>query len=193
MLYEVITLRFIKVKHRTEKELAQKKRDIERSKNLDIIDLKNKELTTNALQLVEKEKLLKELKSILFDSKKEVEKSELKKIFKKLTNNSNNYWKEFEMRLVEVNEDFYKVLKSNYPDLTPGELKMCAFVRLNYSSKEIANLLGIGVESVHSLSRITSYNVCYTKLLRNPRLSTPLVNNTKAFSFAAFTSVTAIS
>ncbi len=151
LIFGFALLRFIKVKHRTEKELAQKKRDIERSKNLDIIDLKNKELTTNALQLVEKEKLLKELKSILFDSKKEVEKSELKKIFKKLTNNSNNYWKEFEMRLVEVNEDFYKVLKSNYPDLTPGELKMCAFVRLNYSSKEIANLLGIGVESVHSL------------------------------------------
>jgi len=39
-------------------------------------------------------------------------------------------------------------LKESYPDLTPNELKLCAYLRMNLSSKEIAQLLNITVKGV---------------------------------------------
>ena len=47
-------------------------------------------------------------------------------------------WKEFEVRFQNVHVDFYKKLGEQFPDLTPNELKLCAFMRLNMSTKEIS-------------------------------------------------------
>jgi len=55
-------------------------------------------------------------------------------------------WKGVEVR--SVHEEFLKRLKENYPDLSPRELKLCAYLRLNISSKEIANLMDISVRGV---------------------------------------------
>jgi tetratricopeptide (TPR) repeat protein len=66
-----------------------------------------------------------------------------------------NNWTEFEVRFTQVHEDFYKTLNSRFPDLTPNEKKLCAFLRLNMSTKDIA---AITHQSVHSL------NVARTRL-----------------------------
>lgn len=47
-------------------------------------------------------------------------------------------WKDFESRFEQVYETFYKQLMKRFPDLTPGERKLCALLRLNISSKDIA-------------------------------------------------------
>lgn len=60
----------------------------------------------------------------------------------------NDLWSEFETHFNRVHLDFYKKLKSSCPDLTPTELKLCAFLRLNMSSKEISSISGITVKSV---------------------------------------------
>jgi DNA-binding NarL/FixJ family response regulator len=60
----------------------------------------------------------------------------------------------FEKYFIEVHPEFFNQLKQKYPDLTPGELKICAFVRLNLSSKEIANLTNKSLRSVEN-SRTT--------------------------------------
>ncbi|MEM6700327.1 MAG: sigma factor-like helix-turn-helix DNA-binding protein, partial [Bacteroidota bacterium] len=59
-------------------------------------------------------------------------------------------WKVFEARFVDVNKDFYKRLKKQFPNLTQNDQKLCALVKLDFSSKDIASLLGISVESVHT-------------------------------------------
>ena len=55
------------------------------------------------------------------------------------TSNPDN-WKEFEVRFQQVHTDFYKKLGDQFPDLTPNELKLCAFLRLNMSTKEISSI-----------------------------------------------------
>ena len=53
-----------------------------------------------------------------------------------------NFLDEFEMRFKGVYESFYQKLSKQAPDLTPNDLRICAFIRLNISSKDIARLTG---------------------------------------------------
>jgi DNA-binding CsgD family transcriptional regulator len=65
----------------------------------------------------------------------------IKSIIKELGQGSqNDTWKEFEVRFEKIHNDFYRHLTDKYPDLTPNELKLCAFLRLNMSTKEISSL-----------------------------------------------------
>jgi DNA-binding CsgD family transcriptional regulator len=47
-----------------------------------------------------------------------------------------------------LDKDFLKTIKSKHPSLTPNDLKLCAYLRLNLSSKEIAPLFNISTKSV---------------------------------------------
>jgi DNA-binding CsgD family transcriptional regulator len=60
----------------------------------------------------------------------------------------NDSWKEFELRFNQVHSDFYNNLRKLYPDLSPAEEKLCAFLRLNMSSKEIAAITQQSIKSV---------------------------------------------
>ncbi len=51
-------------------------------------------------------------------------------------------WEEFESRFLGVYEDFFAKLKEMAPDITPAEVRVCALMRLNMSTKEIARLSG---------------------------------------------------
>ena len=48
----------------------------------------------------------------------------------------------------QVHPRFFEKLQSNFPDLTPNELKLCAYTRINLSNKEIARLLDVNSSSV---------------------------------------------
>jgi DNA-binding CsgD family transcriptional regulator len=54
----------------------------------------------------------------------------------------------FEKAFDEVHEAFMNRLKSKYPSLTPTELRLCAFLKMNISTKEIAPLMNISVRGV---------------------------------------------
>jgi DNA-directed RNA polymerase specialized sigma24 family protein len=55
------------------------------------------------------------------------------------------------MRFIEVNKEFYDQIFAEFPNLSQGDQKLCALIKLNFSSKEMSRLLGISVESVHTL------------------------------------------
>ncbi len=59
-------------------------------------------------------------------------------------------WEEFEARFVSINQSFYRRLQEKFPQLSQRDLKLCALIKLNFSSKEMAKLLGISVESAHT-------------------------------------------
>ena len=61
---------------------------------------------------------------------------------------SEKQWKVFNMHIEQVYEDLFKKLIENYPDLTPRELNLCAYLRMNISSKEIATLMNISARGV---------------------------------------------
>jgi len=51
-------------------------------------------------------------------------------------------WEDFELRFKEVHSDFYTKLIHTFPDLSPNEQRLCAFLKLNMSTKEISELTG---------------------------------------------------
>ena len=128
------------------RELTQEKMQME-------LNTRNKELTLNVMSLMKKNELLTGLSKELYEVKKTVKADETKavinKIAKKIKHSSETeIWEEFESRFKEVHGDFYKTLLIKYPELTPSEQKLCAFLKLNMSSKDISELTG------HSLSSI---------------------------------------
>ena len=59
-----------------------------------------------------------------------------------------NSWEQFELYFDQVHENFFKRLRSKHPELTPKDQKLCAYLRMNLTTKEIAPLLNISVRGV---------------------------------------------
>ena len=61
---------------------------------------------------------------------------------------TNSDWESFSTHFDEVANDFLKKLKQQFPQLTNADLKICAYLKLNLSSKEIAQLMNLAVRGV---------------------------------------------
>lgn len=117
------------------------------------LDYKNKELTTNVMYLLKKNELIHlvtdKLKKARLSFKVE-NRALIEEVIKDLDAASKgDIWKEFELRFNEVHSDFYKKLNEMFPNLSPNELKLCAFLRLNMSSKDIAAITFLSVNSIN--------------------------------------------
>ena len=111
------------------------------------LESKNRELATTAMSLINKNELLQGIKNDLLQLEEKASRKEVAKVIdKNLSNNSD--WEFFKEAFNNADKDFLKKIKSKHPELTANDLKFCAFLRLNLSSKEIAPLLNISVRSV---------------------------------------------
>ncbi len=112
------------------------------------IENKNRELAISTMSLIKKNEFLSNIKEEL----KSVDSSdsEIKPIIKIIDKNLNNTddWKFFQEAFNNADKGFLKKVKAKHPSLTPNDLKLCAYLRLNLSSKEIAPLLNISPKSV---------------------------------------------
>lgn len=135
-------LRLIRKKHETEKKLATER-------SLAEVEIKKKELAVTALQLIEKDKLLEEIKKGLGEIKKDKEDVAVEQLKSTIKVNTAKTWEEFEARFVQVNSSFYESLGKKHPDLSRNELKLCALVKLNFSTKEMSQLLGVSADSIN--------------------------------------------
>ncbi|MFM2214057.1 MAG: hypothetical protein RL427_1320 [Bacteroidota bacterium] len=111
-------------------------------------DLEHKEsqLSAITIQILEKNQLLEEIKTIL-SKKQPTAETELKKLVQKYTIQDHN-WKDFDHYFENVNKHFYTRLKQNYPEISANDLKICALIKLNLSIKEMAAILNISPDSV---------------------------------------------
>jgi tetratricopeptide (TPR) repeat protein len=121
---------------------------------------KSQELTTNALHIIQKNEFLENLKGELKaigNTESEKVNKQLKKIRKSIDYNFNldDDWQEFESIFQSVHHDFFEELQSKFPDLTSAEMRLCAMLRLNMSSKDMATVLGISQDSL----RISRYRL----------------------------------
>lgn len=108
------------------------------------IDLKNRELTAKVMSLIEKNELLVEmserLKKILENSGKS-EPEVLRSVLHDLQHqHTEGFWEEFEVHFMETHIDFYTRLGKEFPELSPNEMKLCAFLKMNLSTKEISQI-----------------------------------------------------
>lgn len=127
--------------------LKAKKSKLEKEGLEKELDFKKKELTLNVMSLMKKTEMLTVLYNKIIQFETEATQDEtrqaLKRVGKELQKTSeDDTLKEFSLRFKEVHKDFYDALLKQFPDLSPSELKLCAFLRLNMTTKEISELTG---------------------------------------------------
>ena len=154
--------RLLKIKY------AKEQREIVREKTLEnerrIVQLKNealknevklksKQLANTAMALVKKNETLQEIKKELAINKESFNNQySYKKILKKVDNSieHKDEWEIFEYNFNQVHEDFFRSLKVKYPSLTPKDLKICAYIKMNLANKEIAPLMNVSIRGLET-------------------------------------------
>lgn len=118
------------------------------------INYKNSELASSAMHLVKKGELLTKLKAELSQIMKGVENpqaiADVKKLIRTLSDDDNidREWENFTKHFDKVHSDFVVNLKEKHPSVTGNEIKLCAYLRMNLSTKEVAQLMNISVRGV---------------------------------------------
>ena len=140
-----------------QKELTQKQKELQELKEEQIkseLGHVNSLLAASTMNLVVKnefmENIKEEIRQAKVTDKVEDKQRALERIIKEIdtTLKVQEDWKQFEHRFDQVHGDFLKRLTTEFTDLTPGEQKLCAFLRLKMDTKEIANLMGISLRGV---------------------------------------------
>jgi len=131
--------------------------EIEKKQLKKDIDFKNREITTHVLYLLKKNEFIlnisEKLKKVVPVVKPQNKKLIADVINELKTGTSNDSWAEFEVRFQQVHTSFYENLNSKYPSLSPNELRLCAFLKLNMTTKDIA---AITYQSINSIEMARS-------------------------------------
>lgn len=131
------------------KKLKNQKRivQIKNAQLKELIESKNRELAISTMSIIKKNEFLNSIKEQLNESSVD---SQVKSVIRTIDRNINNVddWKFFENAFNNADKDFLKKVKNVHPELSANDLRLCAYLRLNLSSKEIAPLLNISVRSV---------------------------------------------
>ena len=168
LVYRLLKKKFRQLKQKHEVEQKQLKYlyelEIEKSEKEIIvlkneklqaeIDGKNSELASVAMHLLQKTEVLTRLRDELVRLKKatseDMQSDELKKLIRILNQESkmDKEWDQFATYFDNTHSDFLKAIKEVHPTLNANELKLCAYLRMNLSTKEIAQLMNISVRGV---------------------------------------------
>jgi hypothetical protein len=125
-------------------EVEQQKVQVEKNK---------KELASLATSITRKNEMLDSIKKTLGNVSDNLQSEQRKKIANIIQSIDKDIridedWENFEHYFDQVHGDFIHRLKETYPQLTPSDLRMCAYLKMNLATKEIAPLLNISVRGV---------------------------------------------
>lgn len=152
-----------RLKFKKDRELQRKKQELAEIelKNAQLkeqqlqqaLEHQSHQLTAHALHIIQKNKMLLELKmklAQLKDKKDEDIARHLHRLIHKIDTNAkfDEEWEHFDQNFQKVHPQFYKQLVERYPDLTSAEIRLCALIHLNFDASEIAKILGISQESL---------------------------------------------
>jgi DNA-binding CsgD family transcriptional regulator len=142
----------LEVYNRRRLERQRQRLETEKEREILVLEVENKsrELSNAAFNLIRKNEALQSLKDNLLDSKNEPR--SLSKIVREIDAHleGDHDWEIFEESFNRVHDDFFKRLMQVYPDLTPGDLRLAAYLKMNLSSKEIAPLLNISIRGIEN-------------------------------------------
>ncbi len=108
------------------------------------LEAKNRELSTKIAQLIEKDGLIatviKQLEEIIAEKPKNLN-EQLKEILAELKQDkTDDLWSQFELTFGQINRSFYENLYKQFPKLSNNEKKICAFLKMNLSTKDISSI-----------------------------------------------------
>jgi len=135
--------------------LKAKKLQLEKAGFEKELEFKNKEMVLKVMSLMKKNEMLADLSEKLNRIDEEATSEESKETIRKVAgelqkSQEEEIWKEFSIRFKEVHGEFYDKLLQRFPALSPNDLKLCAFLRMNMSTKDIAQLTGQRVSSLET-------------------------------------------
>ena len=138
------------------RQKLKEKNDLIAKKQLEAeLEIKDKELTLNVMSLLKKNEVLTSIGDKLMEvhtgAVKDETKTAIVQIAKDIQRTTEDeIWEEFELRFSQVHSDFYEKLLEKFPNLTPSEQKLCAFLRLNMTTKEVAELTGQSISTLET-------------------------------------------
>jgi DNA-binding CsgD family transcriptional regulator/ligand-binding sensor domain-containing protein len=141
---------YLKLQTENEEQIIKLKNDHLRIE----IESKSKEIANYTMMVTKKNELLNQLKEQLEKLEKYVVAAAAKKRLLDINKliqvgiNSQDHWQVFNENFDKANETFLTNLRKSFPELTPNDLRFCAFLKMNMTSKEIASLLNISPRSV---------------------------------------------
>jgi ligand-binding sensor domain-containing protein/DNA-binding CsgD family transcriptional regulator len=118
------------------------------------INLKNAKVASNTVNLIHLNEILLSIKELISQIDNESDRSanlnSLKKINRIIEHElkGDQHWNEFEEIFNQLHDNFMQRLKASFPELTPRDMRLCAYLRMNFNTKEIAPLLGISIRGV---------------------------------------------
>lgn len=151
--------RFEKERERLQQETLAAEAELIKVRNeklLADIDYREKELANTTLHVVKKNEFLlnirESLKKIKDDNRIENLNRSINMLINKIDKDidGNNQWEVFETHFEEVHREFFNKLGEKHPELTDREFKLCAFIRMGMTSKEIAALVNITPHAVEN-------------------------------------------
>ncbi len=153
LLFKVMRARVRTSRLEQEKlRLEREKLEAEQAALRESLDAKDRELTANALFLLKRNELIGHITERLLAAKptfKQENQQVVQEIVRDLqANHDEHNWKEFEAHFTRVHSSFYHTLQERFPALTPNERKLCAFLRLNMSTKDISAITQQTVNSI---------------------------------------------
>jgi DNA-binding CsgD family transcriptional regulator/ligand-binding sensor domain-containing protein len=127
--------------------------ELENEKLQSEIEFKSQQLAALTMNTINKNELLSGIRKLVDKQMDELGSRFPKKNYQEIMNAIDKYltdddWETFEFNFDRAHQDFFNRLKIQFPDLTPGDIKICAYLKMNLSSKEIAHLLNISIRSV---------------------------------------------
>lgn len=150
-------------KHRRQMRILETRRLSSQNERLQQeVEEKNAELLSQTSFIIQRNELLVNIKNEVDEFYKKLSnKTTMLPLFHKINNlldsnlDAENDWKMFLIKFEQKHTTFFKNLKDAYPQLTINDLKLCACLKLNLDSKEIASLMNISVRAVeNSRSRL---------------------------------------
>jgi len=118
------------------------------------LTVKSKELAVSTMTIIKKNEILVSIKEEVMAQKKALGSQYPNKYYDKLIHlldenlSSEDDWAIFQTNFDRIHENFFRNLRLKYPELTPNDLRFCAYLRLNLSSKDIAHLMNISLKGV---------------------------------------------
>jgi len=130
-----------------QKQLLEEQKVLKEKQMQQELEFKESQLSAMALQMLQKNELMQELKSRVEVDKAIAQDQGIGKIINKALAQDKE-WSDFNTHFESINKTFYTRLKQEYPDISPNDLKICALIKLQLSIKEMAAILNISPDSV---------------------------------------------
>ena len=115
---------------------------------------KSKELASATMLIINHEDFLNDLKKDIQQNALtgKIQKKQSEQLIEKINQNlsEEDEWSVFQENFDLIHKNFFRNLKSTYPDLTPADLRLCALLRLNYTTKEIARMQNLSLRGVEA-------------------------------------------